>query len=106
MKWETLKKTVARGVFTAVQTDWSHWDAILIDLLASNFEAKRGKPDHTLITDYANAAYERVMDWDIRLVGKLRDLFPQQFPPSLLKGNLVCEYDETGDWCVNKACNL
>ena len=102
MKWETVKSTVAREAFTQVQTNWAHWANILTDLVASDFAAKRGHPDHTLITDYANAVYERIMNWDIRLVGKLRELFPHQFPKSLSNGELVCEYDENCNWCVNK----
>lgn len=64
---------------------------VLADVVGSDFAAlKSAKTSGKhVLTTYAGKAYERVMEWDVRRVGKLRELFPQHFPPSLRTGDLV-----------------
>jgi hypothetical protein len=99
MKWETVKATVAGHLHSSIieGRSWETDSAILIDLLASNFELKRGKDNYSLRKAYADKAFEVVSNWDIRSASKLRDLFPGFFPPSLKK-KLIVEYGESGEW--------
>ena len=97
MKYETIKKQVARNVYTQVFQCGAGWNEILVDLI--HFE--KPIPPRQAIKDCANLAYDRIMNWDIRCIGKLRELFPDYFPKSLLKGDLILEYGENG-WEVFK----
>lgn len=101
MKWEIVKNTVAREVFTMIQNGGCA-PLILLDLVASDFEAAKGCHSHEISTKYAEQAYDKVMNWDIRCAGKLRELFPEYFPPSLRKGQLVCYVADNpnSDWGV------
>ena len=101
MKWETLQKKVATDVSNSVITS-HNFSSITLDLVACNFETHKNKNTYQVIKSYADEVYKRIMSWDIRLVGKLRDLFPEYFPRSLRKGNLNLFIDESGDWCVQK----
>jgi hypothetical protein len=102
MKFETIKKKVAQGVYTNIieMRDWNTMATILIDKMLS------GKPKpirhYETSKEYADFAWTVIDNWDVRMVGKLRELFPQHFPPTLLKGDLICDYDVDGDWAVYK----
>lgn len=106
MKWETIKKTVARGMYTHTLCCESGILAyMLIDLLGSNFDPIRMLPEGersacNVSKLYADRVYDRIMAWDIRMVGRLRELFGGYFPPSLREGPLVAGYDEKGNWEV------
>lgn len=105
MKWVTLQKRVAEGVYTTVLRGLSPTlEQVLIDLLRSDFAVLRALPDgkrhcQAIRTKYADAAYDHVMKWDVRAVGQLRDLFPELFPRCLVVGVLTLDYDEDG-WHV------
>lgn len=106
MKWEVVKLTVAREVFTRIQ-QCGGGDVVasmLVDLVASGFEVARGRHSHEIATAYADKAFKHVMAWDVRSVGRLRDLFPGFFPPSLRSGELVCYMADNAnsDWMVEK----
>ena len=105
MKWETIKRRVADEVASAVEQGRHAPEEILADLVASNFEVLRQLPDGNkwhgpIRTAYAAQVRKRIEDWDIRAVGRLRDLFNAAFPPSLRKCPLIAEYDENGDWVI------
>lgn len=112
MKWETVKDTVARGVFTEIQQCWGPvtLPLMLLDLVTSGFAVIRDiqkRENNTahgaaIATEYANKAWEVIMKWDLRAVGRLRELFPRYFPPSLRKGELVAYMadNENCDWMV------
>lgn len=102
MKWEKVKEAVACDVYTmiAIGRSVEVMTTMLVDMIASEkFELAR----EGAFKKYADKAWEVVMNWDIRQVHKLRELFPESFPRSLRGKSLVAEYDEDGDWCVYKA---
>lgn len=106
MRWEEVKKTVAREVFTRIQQCClpEIYGAICRDLIASGFEVAKGRHSLEIATAYAEKARERIMDWDVRAVGRLRDLFPWAFPPSLRTGALICYMADNAncDWMVER----
>ena len=100
MKWETLKDTVAREVrFSVVQGKTAVRGLILTDLVVTDFEAARGRTNSEICTACGDKAWDIIQSWDIRAVGRLRDLFPECFPPSLRKGVLQCDFTDDG-WTV------
>ncbi len=100
MKFELVKKTVGQGVYSSIieGRDWNVMATILFDKCLG----AKPKPirHYETFKEYADFAWSVIQNWDVRMVGKLREIFPQHFPPSLRKGGLVCEYDEAGDWAV------
>lgn len=49
----------------------------------------------------AQGEVDKIVDrWDIRAVGRLRQLIPEAFPASLRSGNLLAEIGEKGAWEV------
>jgi hypothetical protein len=109
MKYETLKIQVAKRVYTQIMSEWfSMGDNEDIDFgndanLAILFDAIAEKrPVRASRQDLANKCYEVVMDWDVRMVGRLREIFPKYFPASLKKGKLVAYMadNEDCDWMV------
>ena len=104
MKWETIKKRVASGVRKMILTcPGTFPEEVVRDLIGSDFAAlKRGIPIHDINQVYAEAAYDRIMEWDIRGIGKLRDLFPRFFPGTLQRSELRCYImdDPDGTWMV------
>lgn len=101
MKWETIKKRVASNLYTQIieGRSWEAMSDILLDIAFSNTPRHYS---HYHFKEYADKAYEIVMNWDIRSVGRLRNLFPQYFPKSLREGNLIAFYDEKDCWQVEK----
>ncbi len=108
MKWENVKQTVGRGVYTVISEARSEEvrAIALVDMLSSNFQVLRElSPDrkhaHEILKAYADKAWDIIQNWDIREAGKLRDLFPDFFPRSLQKGRLQAGYDDKGNWDVS-----
>lgn len=99
MKWEIVKKNVISGVRTEILRDWEHSTKITLDLIACNFETKKGKSRSEVLEIYADKAADIINNWDIRGTERLRHLFPKYFPKSL-KGKLIADYDEQGDWAI------
>lgn len=107
MKYEALKARVAGDVYAAVAHNRSPGSnpslgmdaaaAALFDSIAERrpFEASR--------RELAEKCLHVVMAWDVRMVGKLRELFPDSFPPTLRTGSLVAVLDDAGDWIVVRA---
>lgn len=95
MKYEQVKERVARGVYTQVLElrDQNAATYALMDAVAER------RPHRASLQVFADKCYEIIMAWDVRCVGKLRELFPGYFPPSL-KGPLEAGYDADGDWAV------
>lgn len=93
MKWEALKQRVAAEVRTAIIEGRDYWqrdndrEAGWIGALRMSIGERR--PWRECVDVLADAAYTRVMEWDVRCVGTLRDLFPAYFPKSLQKGRLT-----------------
>jgi hypothetical protein len=102
MKWEVLKRYVAREVYTAVERNRDGvWDTILRDIVACDFKTKRGV-DGDVVTVYANKAFDVIEGWDIRAVNRLRALFPWAFPKNLATGGLEIVDGDDG-WRVERA---
>lgn len=110
MKWDRVLSDVADGVWSMIieARSWEIEATIMQDLLACNFKlpanvettpgwAHRGYDIRKL---YADKAREVIMAWDIRMAGKLRELFPGHFPRSLRAGPLQADYDGDGDWAI------
>lgn len=108
MKWEAIKAKVARGAYTETLQGSYRQENILVDLVMSDAAAlvEKGLPLSSARQVYADKAYDVIMDWDVRCVGRLRELFPRNFPPSLLQGVLVCEYGEGAEWEVFKSLGV
>lgn len=98
MKWETLKKNIATQVHYQITTGWSFWCQIAWVALNEKILWRDA------VDRCANAAYDRIMNWDVRCVGRLRELFPEAFPKSLRNGNLMIYMadNENCDWMVEK----
>ena len=102
MKWDKILRNIAADVRAAVlHMTGDTIGIILADLVASYYQVLRdeGKTHREAVEIYADKAYDHVMEWDIRACGRLRDLFPQFWPKSLM-GELVAEYDDDGDWAL------
>lgn len=104
MKYEIIKERVACLVFTAIEQGGMYgvggankYEAVVAAVFHSVAERQ---PVAVSLKELAGKAYDIVMAWDVRMVGKLRELFPEFFPKSLSKGKLIAEYDEQGDWVV------
>ena len=104
MNWEKLKEDVAGQVYSHVLDGGQGQEQILIDLIASDYEAIRGSGGqaHEIRQRYADKAYEVVTAWDVRGAPRLRDLFPGYWPKSLLSGRLMAEIGDKG-WEIWKA---
>ena len=108
MKWESLRNRVARfvdGIFmesgnkTASGID--DRDAAIaacMSCLQKSTTDWQGEYD-----ELREICHRRVMAWDVRMVGALRDAFPDAFPKRLKTGRLVAYMDDTADadWVVD-----
>lgn len=107
MKWENVKERVALEVYAAVLRGGQYGVGAgkpCEAAVAAMFNAIAERiPFHESAKQLAGQAFDRVMAWDVRMVGKLRELFPGYFPKSLSKGKLIAEYDDAGDWVVLRA---
>lgn len=100
MKYDLIKQKVARSLFTAVNNGFNESGVYaMLDAFAEKRKTYESQKE------LANLCYERVMNWDVRCVGTLRKLFPQWFPKSLIKGDLIAEINEKGDWIVETNCS-
>ncbi len=100
MKFDAIKRTIGQGVYSSIieARDWNVMACILLDKCLG---PKPSAPQYcATFKEYADFAWNVIDNWDVRMVGKLREIFPQHFPKSLSKGKLICEYDEAGDWAV------
>ena len=105
MKWNAIKNRVAAEVFTQI-IEGRSWETMSVILLDLAFGPRVGQPfgHNKVFAAYADKARAVILAWDVRCAGRLRDLFPGHFPPSLSKGNLVTFLDdESGEWLVEKA---
>jgi hypothetical protein len=100
MKWDVLKKKIAADVYTMIVNNGEYQAFALLDMTLAGFAPKKGVDSRMLILQYADIAEKFVLKWDIRMIGKLRDLFPGLFPKSLKEGTLVPDIDNNGDWVV------
>lgn len=104
MKWEVVKRKVIDQVhFRILRADIGTIATdILVDLAMSDFELARGLRADEIRKAYADKAVQVLQNWDVRAVGRLRELFPWAFPPSLAKGRLTVFMDDSpeANWCV------
>jgi len=98
MKYDILIDRVAVNVRTSIIRGAGldgHLTLAAIDVMHTH------KMDGRASIDFiADKCYEIIINWDVRMIGKLRDIFPVYFPRSLRKGNLICGYNSDGDWEV------
>jgi hypothetical protein len=97
MKWETLKQKVASENYTQILTGTHRGDVILTAIFDSMAEKR---PPRESLKALADTVYDRIMQWDIRCVEKLRELFLESFPKALQSGPLGCWMDNEGNWIV------
>lgn len=103
MNYETLKRRMADDVAASVlrATNYGGIDAgALIAAVVFDAIAER-RPVRESSEALAAECRRIVMNWDIRCVGKLRELFPTSFPRSLRSGPLLAEFNDGGDWVVS-----
>lgn len=106
MKYETLKENVARDVYAAIahgraphsnpSLSMEACAAVMFDAIAER------RPFDVSRKALAEKCLAIVLAWDVRMVGKLRELFPDSFPRNLKTGVMVCDYDDAGDWIVTQ----
>lgn len=102
MKYEAIKKQVAQNVYSMLEQGRGG-DTTYAAAVAAMFDAiAERRPFEQSMKALADKCYNIIMNWDIRMVGKLRELFPVFFPASLRTGKLQCDYDGAGDWIVFK----
>ena len=96
MLYETIKERIADGVRTAILANAmpAANSAAILDAFAER------RPARQSLTALADLTCKRIMNWDIRCIGKLRELFPEHFPPSLRKGPLRCDFGGDDGWEV------
>jgi len=105
MKYETLRARVAADVFHAVRNCCTvgpiYGPDVMTAALFDGIAEKRRVWEslEALATECARI----VMAWDVRKVGKLRELFPASFPRHLRTGPLIADYDAAGDWAIYPA---
>lgn len=112
MKWDTLKRNVKMH---AMHISWVAGAPIEVvaHLLAEVVsghgldEKVRARMDskglrfRSAVLDVCQDHIEEIIDkWDIRSVGRLRDLFPEAFPKNLRTGRIHAYINERGDWVV------
>ena len=102
MKWDTVKRRVADAVYTGILNQHHSMDAqaaAMMDAIAERRTVRESA------ADLAFQCHDIIMRWDVRMVTKLRDLFPQYFPNSLRSGNLLAymEDSEHSPWVVERA---
>lgn len=101
MKYETLLNNVAADVhYSVINSVWMTDDTAVAALFAA---AMAPAPAHATIRHLADEASKIVLRWDVRAIGRLRELFPRSFPRSLRSGRLVADYDQNGDWVICRA---
>jgi len=100
MKYDKVKEHIGRELYSTIIG--GHDVNILATILLDKCLSGRPKKAHSYETfkEYADFAWEVVQNWDIRCIGRLREIFPNYFPKTLQKGKLVAEYDDNGDWCL------
>lgn len=91
MKWETLKDRV-----TAVALQ----DATMLPYYALQDAHAERRDWWTSHDELQLLIRKRIAAWDVRLVGKLRELFPQAFPRALRTKNLVAYLNDNSDWII------
>lgn len=97
MRYERIKATVARSVYSQII---QHRSENCAAEMAAMFDAVAEKrPFGVSLQVLADRCYDIIMNYDVRCVGKLRELFPGHFPATLRKGQLIAVYDDTG-WDV------
>lgn len=98
VKWETIKAkaVLEANAFTFGRTGYIFPAEAMLDAIAerrslwSSVDALRA-----LIA-------KRILAWDVRACSRLRELFPQAFPPGLRHGPLTAFLDEAGDWVIDR----
>jgi hypothetical protein len=106
-KWENLKDQIAREIYTKIDRGVFDASHIAADILASNFAVFRDLPENwkdinNVRRAYADKAYDTIKAWDVRAVGRLRDLFPKLFPAAIRKGVLTADVDAKGVWWISR----
>ena len=100
MKYELLKERIAAEVCAALRSPAPFspgMDVAIAALFDSQAEHREFEKSHEALI---RTVHYRIMRWDVRCVGRLRELFPDLFPKPLRKGPLWADYDNDGDWSI------
>lgn len=98
MKWETLKERVAETICYGLERGAHHQGHVALFTYANRMAT--GASTWESIQELCTEVRRIVANWDIRMVGKLRELYPDQFPSNLRQGPLIAEMNDKGDWIV------
>ena len=101
MRWEAVKRKVADAVYTGIKYQRYNMDAqaaAMMDAIAERRTVQESA------ADLADRCHKIIMGWDVRMAPKLRDLFPEHFPPSLRGGKLAAYMEDSEDspWILYK----
>ncbi len=108
MKWDNIRLKIAKGMKQEILTSPMRWCELLADSLFTGtmmdfLQCRDGRGiARTSIKEVTNQTHKMILKWDVRQVGRLRELFPHLFPHSLAHGELIAGMDGKGDWCVDK----
>ena len=100
MKWETIKERVIRR---EISLESLMLQALISGDLQAQPDAKTASRAE-IHRGYISAVKRIVGAFDIRNVGRLREICPEAFPKSLAKGELIAYQANNGnsDWVVEK----
>jgi hypothetical protein len=105
MKWKDIQDRVVAHLTERIHRDPETQATILQDLVACGFNVPDSmRPlNHLSITTAFIKEVARVVDaWDIRMVGKLREICPEAFPRNLKVGDLIAYVDPGSHWVVER----
>ena len=103
MKYEIIKRRIAIDVGATILRGGDMgggiraYEAAITAVFDSIAERR---PYKESIGALADKVVTIINNWDVRQVGRLRELFPDSFPKSLSKGQLFADYDEQGNWAI------
>jgi hypothetical protein len=98
MKYETIKTKMKRHIeieFNSGSFDIStHAIRLFLDSRPLSYYKNKNRAKQ--------ACFEIIDNWDVRAVSSLFTLFPDVYP-SMVDKPLAIQYDENGDWVVEKS---
>lgn len=97
--FETIKNKAKEYIDEQSQWHYPHpTKALFYALQGACFSDKPVKP-RMLLKEYCLEAEKLIDNWDIRMVGKLIELFPV-VPKWAIGRKFICDYNEKGDWVL------
>lgn len=99
MKWEAIKKACAKSIYDDVKRGVMYAAETAIFSLKKMQDNMKITSGYKTITEFAEAARDKVLNWDIRNIDELASFFPKAVPSFVKNGNYSIELGEDG-WDV------